>query len=260
MSDYVKSTNFYAKDALVSGNPDKIIKGADIDTEFNNIATAVATKANLNSPTFTGIPLAPTASPGTSTTQLATTAFVQNVAGALGTMSSQNASAVAITGGTITGLSSALPVLSGGTGVTTSTGTGSVVLSNSPTLVTPNLGTPSAIVLTNATGTASSLNTGVGAGQSWTNVTSSRAFATTYTNSTGKPIEVLITGQVVSAPNGNNYGSFSINGTVVGNFGVNAGNQSAILMPVSFIVPNGATYSAQIVTGLFGLVSWWELR
>jgi hypothetical protein len=39
-------------------------------------------------------------------------------------------------------LSSALPVLSGGTGVTSSTGSGSVALSTSPTLVTPLLGTP----------------------------------------------------------------------------------------------------------------------
>ena len=45
-----------------------------------------------------------------------------------------------------------LPVASGGTGVTTSTGSGSVVLSTSPTLVTPNLGTPTALTLTNATG------------------------------------------------------------------------------------------------------------
>jgi hypothetical protein len=44
-----------------------------------------------------------------------------------------------------------LPVANGGTGVTSSTGTGSVVLSTSPTLTTPNLGTPSAATLTNAT-------------------------------------------------------------------------------------------------------------
>ena len=75
MSDYVKATNFYAKDALVSGNPDKIIKGAEIDAEYNAIATSITTKANLNSPAFTGIPTAPTAAPGTSTTQVATTAF-----------------------------------------------------------------------------------------------------------------------------------------------------------------------------------------
>ena len=49
-------------------------------------------------------------------------------------------------------LAGTLAVANGGTGVTTSTGTGSVVLSTSPTLVTPALGTPSALVLTNATG------------------------------------------------------------------------------------------------------------
>jgi hypothetical protein len=56
-------------------------------------------------------------------------------------------------------LGSALPVLSGGTGTTTSTGTGSVVLSNTPTLVTPILGTPTSGTLTNATGLP--LTTGV---------------------------------------------------------------------------------------------------
>lgn len=49
-------------------------------------------------------------------------------------------------------LGAALPVLSGGTGVTTSTGSGNVVLSTSPTLVTPLLGTPTSGVLTNCTG------------------------------------------------------------------------------------------------------------
>lgn len=76
MSDYTKSTNFASKDSLASGNPLKIVKGTEIDTEFNNIATAVATKADIANPTFTGVPSAPTASAGTSTTQLATTAFV----------------------------------------------------------------------------------------------------------------------------------------------------------------------------------------
>ena len=59
--------------------------------------------------------------------------------------------AAKITGGSITGLSSALPVASGGTGVTTSTGTTNVVLSNSPTLVTPVLGTPSSGTLSSCT-------------------------------------------------------------------------------------------------------------
>ena len=46
MTDYTKSTNFAAKDALASGNANKVVKGTEIDTEFNNIATAIATKAN----------------------------------------------------------------------------------------------------------------------------------------------------------------------------------------------------------------------
>ncbi len=77
MTEYVKSTNFASKDALAIGNPLKIVKGTEIDTEFNNIAVAVATKADLNSPAFIGTPAAPTATLGTNTTQLATTAFVQ---------------------------------------------------------------------------------------------------------------------------------------------------------------------------------------
>jgi len=77
MSDYTKSTNFASKDSLSSGNPLKIVKGTELDTEFNNISTAVATKADLASPALTGTPTAPTASFSTSTTQLATTAFVQ---------------------------------------------------------------------------------------------------------------------------------------------------------------------------------------
>jgi len=52
----------------------------------------------------------------------------------------------------IAGTTGTLSVARGGTGVTTSTGTTNVVLSNSPTLVTPALGTPASGVLTNATG------------------------------------------------------------------------------------------------------------
>lgn len=83
MSNYTQSTNFATKDNLSSGDPLKIVKGTEINTEFANIAIAVATKADLASPTFTGTPAAPTASFGTSTTQVATTAFVQAALAAL---------------------------------------------------------------------------------------------------------------------------------------------------------------------------------
>ena len=46
MSNYTKTVNFAAKDSLASGDAAKIVKGTEIDTEFNNIATAVATKAD----------------------------------------------------------------------------------------------------------------------------------------------------------------------------------------------------------------------
>ena len=77
MTDYTKLTDFASKDTLPTGNAAKIVKGTEIDDEFEAIETAVATKANINSPTFTGVPAAPTASAATDTTQIATTAFVQ---------------------------------------------------------------------------------------------------------------------------------------------------------------------------------------
>ena len=54
MSNYVKTTNFTAKDSLPTGDANKVIRGSEFDTEFNAIQVASATKANLGSPTFTG--------------------------------------------------------------------------------------------------------------------------------------------------------------------------------------------------------------
>ena len=85
MSNYTQSTNFATKDALSSGDPLKIVKGTEINTEFVNISVAIATKADLASPTFSGTPSLPTGTTGVtqtstdSSTALATTAFVQAV-------------------------------------------------------------------------------------------------------------------------------------------------------------------------------------
>ena len=54
MSNYTKTTNFAAKDALASGNANKIVRGTEIDAEYTNIAVAVNSKSNTASPTFTG--------------------------------------------------------------------------------------------------------------------------------------------------------------------------------------------------------------
>lgn len=68
MSNYTKATNFATKDTLTSGDPLKIVKGTEINTEFDNISTAIATKSDTASPTFTGTVTIPTLSvSGTST-------------------------------------------------------------------------------------------------------------------------------------------------------------------------------------------------
>ena len=54
MANYTKTTNFTAKDALTSGDPAKVIKGAEFDVEYNNIQTAVNSKVNTNNGTLTG--------------------------------------------------------------------------------------------------------------------------------------------------------------------------------------------------------------
>lgn len=82
MSNYTKATNFAIKDGLVTTDPAKIIKGTEIDNEYNAISSAIASKADVNSPSLTGTPTAPTAGSGTNTTQIATTAFATAAAAA----------------------------------------------------------------------------------------------------------------------------------------------------------------------------------
>lgn len=86
--------------------------GTNVVEQLNHITGSLSIGGNLTvsgnipSPTLTGTPTAPTAAPGTNTTQVATTAFVTATTSALGTMSTQNANAVAITGGTMSGMTS----------------------------------------------------------------------------------------------------------------------------------------------------------
>lgn len=105
MASYTKTTDFLAKDSLLTGNPAKKVKGSEIDTEFNNIATADADNVKVSG-------------------------LGSGVNTFLATPSSANLAAA----------------------VTGETGSGALVFGTSPTLVTPALGTPSAAVLTNATG------------------------------------------------------------------------------------------------------------
>ena len=76
MSDYTLAVSWSGKDALADSDAGKVISGADFNSEFTTIQTALNSKADIASETLTGTPLAPTAAGGTNTTQIATTAFV----------------------------------------------------------------------------------------------------------------------------------------------------------------------------------------
>lgn len=54
MANYTKTTDFASKDGLPPGDTNKVVRGTEIDDEFDAISTAIATKADLASPTFTG--------------------------------------------------------------------------------------------------------------------------------------------------------------------------------------------------------------
>ena len=96
MSDYVKSTNFATKDNLSSGNPLKIVKGTEIDTEFNNIATAISTKQD--SSTAGDVTLT-----GTQTLTNKTIDYANNtLTGVVGTTATQTLTNKTIEAGTFT--------------------------------------------------------------------------------------------------------------------------------------------------------------
>lgn len=108
MSNYTKATNFATKDGLSTGDPAKVVKGTEIDTEFTAIASAISSKADSNSPTLTGTPLAPTASSGTNTTQIATTAFVTTAVASSTAIVSERTATATLTNKTISADSNTL--------------------------------------------------------------------------------------------------------------------------------------------------------
>ena len=258
MADYNKATNFTAKDGLPTGNAGKIVKGAEIDTEFTAISSAIASKANINSPTFTGTPAAPTASSTTNTTQVATTAFVQTAITDLDldNMSTQAKSAVDITGGTIVGITD-LAVADGGTGRSSLTDKAVIVGAGTAAVNFVSPGTAGNVLKSDGTNwTSASVTTvrglGIG-GETWHNVTSSRSSGTQYTNNYSYPIAVSATG---SAANSGPSLQILVDGIQVSAFNWQFNGAGAHSGGFA-IVPPGSTY--QLNFNGSGIDNWVEL-
>lgn len=216
MSNYTKATNFATKDTLPTGNSGKIVKGTEIDDEFNAIASAISSKADTASPTFTGTPAAPTAASGTNSTQLATTAYVQGEITdlGLGTISTQDSDTVTITGGSISGITD-LAVADGGTGASSITAN-SVILGNGSSALSGNLvapGTSGNVLTSNGTTWQSTALPALGSG------TGTVTNGGTFTFTTGASGKALVTFQFYTVASYGNFGSstgtLSISGSSV---------------------------------------------
>lgn len=90
-----------------------------------------------------------------------------------------------------------------------------------------------------------------GVGQSWQDVSGSRALGTTYTNTTGRPIALSLR----TSPINSSFVNLTVGGVLIARRW--GGETWAPEIPVFGIVPPGATY---VVTGSNALQSWCELR
>ena len=94
-----------------------------------------------------------------------------------------------------------------------------------------------------------------GVGQTWQNVTASRSAGVTYTNTTGKPMQVVIsfvaTSSIAISP--------SITIDSISNAVWSGADATSRRTAITFIVPNNSTYLVPTQTNV-GLSSWLELR
>jgi hypothetical protein len=156
----------------------------------------------------------------------------------------------------LSGLTTALSVAQGGTGSANLTAA-SVVIGNGTSAVTGVApGTSGNLLTSNGTAWTSTASTAIGVGQTWQDVTGSRSAGTTYTNSTGRPIQVNISGR------SNDLTctlTLIVDGVSVHQsfFTFNIGTQSNP-GTLTAIVPAGSTYS--VTASGYVIQIWSELR
>lgn len=95
----------------------------------------------------------------------------------------------------------------------------------------------------------------IGVGQTWQDVTASRVLGATYTNTTGKPIEVIVS----AYHNGTNSRVSVYVGAVHVSYAGDDGTLKQFFTSQTFCVPNGATYTVNATAGT-SLSRWSELR
>jgi hypothetical protein len=158
--------------------------------------------------------------------------------------------------GTSANVTGIVAVANGGTGAT-SLAANNVILGNGASavqLVAPS--TAGNVLTSNGTTWTSATPTGgIGDGQTWQNMTSSRAIGTTYTNSTGKPIVVNINTTQADFNTTAIVANISGVSFAIGRDANSGGGHYAC---GNVIVPVGATYSITLTAG--GLDTWHELR
>ena len=173
----------------------------------------------------------------------------------LGTISTQAANNVAITGGSITGITD-LAVADGGTGASTLSAN-AVLLGNGTSALQTVAPSTSGNVLTSngTTWTSATPAGGLGVGQTWQDLSASRLLSTSYTNSTGKPIQVSV---------GTSGNSAAFIQAVVGGVTITGSDNCGTFggrMYISFIVPNGVSYTVSLSAGSpHSTFNWVELR
>lgn len=243
---YTKIVDYAAKDALITGNPAKAVKGTELGAEFDAIQTADALNQKVGGADVT-------VADGGTGRSTGTTAYALIATGTTATGAQQSLAAGATTELLVGGGASALPVW------TAATGSGAPVRATSPTLVSPALGTPTALVGTNITGTAAGLSIGGNAATA-TNLSGTPTFFAPITNSLGANVTLTTSGIYYDGPSiaQGSTGKWFVSGTVSVVYSGNATIFQAKLWDGTTIIASAVGYAdtsgGQVALALSGYI------